>query len=68
MNATEGAEAYMLKGMKTGRGVITDRQTDREGGKGYESAEKGKKTSVHSLAVRKGVNKTMVNKNREIRS
>lgn len=54
--------------MKTGTGVITDRQTDREGGKGYENAEKGKKTSVHSLAVRKGVNKTMVNKNREIRS
>ena len=68
MNATESAEAYMFKRNEDRTGVITDRQTDREGGKGYENAEKGKKTSVHSLAVRKGVNKTMVNKNHEIRS
>ena len=46
MNATDGAEATSLKGMKTGTGVITDRQTDREGGDGYENAEKGQKTSV----------------------
>ena len=46
MNVTEGAEATSLKGLKTGTGVITDRQTDKEGGVGYENAEKGQKTSV----------------------
>ena len=44
MNATEGAEATSLKGMKTGTRVITDRQTDKEGGDGFENAEKGQKT------------------------
>ena len=49
-----------LKGMKTGTGVITDRQTDREGGKGYEHAEKGKKASVPSPTVREGANRATV--------
>ena len=30
MNVTKGAEATSLKGLKTGTGVITDRQTDRQ--------------------------------------